>query len=186
MLCWESTAVPTASTTSIDTTSSGEDRNSQTSFSIDLLQSFRWACGPCRLRRSWTLMSEEDRTEYIDTLLYVQSGTDASLTAEYQALIQMHEDEFGNGPHWQTQFLPWHRWYILEFENILRKYTPCITVPFWAWELDAGSSYIWSNTCNHNNDSFFKKISLEPKRCQRPIFFSMKWLINLPLEHSLE
>lgn len=91
-------------------------------------------------------MSEEDRTEYIDTLLYVQSGTDASLTAEYQALIQMHEDEFGNGPHWQTQFLPWHRWYILEFENILRKYTPCITVPFWAWELDAGSSYIWSNT----------------------------------------
>ena len=31
--------------------------------------------------------------------------------------------------HGQSFFFPWHRWFVLKFEDELRKITPCITIP---------------------------------------------------------
>jgi hypothetical protein len=49
----------------------------------------------------------------------------------YDSLIAKHHTL--SGIHSQTQFLPWHRWYILQYENLLRRTTggKCLTVPYW-------------------------------------------------------
>jgi hypothetical protein len=38
------------------------------------------------------------------------------------------------GIHSAAQFLPWHRWYLNQLEDVLRKVVPGITIPYWAWE----------------------------------------------------
>merc|ERR1719242_1010066 len=47
-----------------------------------------------------------------------------------------------------SQFLEWHRWWLWEAENILRKVHPCVTIPYWDWEMEAANwqaSDIWQN-----------------------------------------
>lgn len=56
----------------------------------------------------------------------------------------MHTDIF-NRIHVPEQFLPWHRYYLWVVENWLREIDPELTVPFWAWEEDAGEDWIWNN-----------------------------------------
>ena len=44
--------------------------------------------------------------------------------------------------HGGSGFLPWHRWYLIGFENALRSMGgefECVTIPYWDWEKDAGS-----------------------------------------------
>ena len=48
------------------------------------------------------------------------------------------------GIHTANYFLPWHRWYILEFENMLREIDCRITVPYWDWAF-------WSNSAWNEN-----------------------------------
>ena len=40
-------------------------------------------------------------------------------------------------PFNQAFFLPWHRWFILAFENLLRKVDCKVTVPYWDWSAEA-------------------------------------------------
>lgn len=35
--------------------------------------------------------------------------------------------------HGTQLFLPWHRAYLIEFENVLREFVPSVTIPYWDW-----------------------------------------------------
>lgn len=70
-----------------------------------------------RLKRAW-LLAQEDVTNLYDTV------------------VGSHGWPLGpNCPHHSPdlQFLPWHRQYLLDLENILRQYEPEVTLPFWDW-----------------------------------------------------
>jgi hypothetical protein len=57
----------------------------------------------------------------------------ASLTlqSEYNELIALHQRVWTNGGiHSAAQFLPWHRWYLNQLEDVLRKVVPGITIPY--------------------------------------------------------
>ena len=51
------------------------------------------------------------------------------------------------GIHQRPQFLPWHRWFILEYENLLREIDCRVTVPYWDWSIRSqdpwSSSHVW-------------------------------------------
>jgi len=99
-------------------------------------------CGWCRLRRDWNSMSEDDRKEYIDTVNIARK--DERFKSQYDELVMSHGQlvmSHGYAIHGEEEFLAWHRWFIFEYENILRQITPCITVPYWAWEV-AGSNWM--------------------------------------------
>jgi len=96
-------------------------------------------CDTCRLRRNWNSMSETDRKEYIDTVNIAR--TDELFKSQYDELVTSHGNLDVFAIHGQVEFLAWHRWFIFEYENILRQITPCITVPYWAWEV-AGSNWM--------------------------------------------
>ena len=37
--------------------------------------------------------------------------------------------------HRPSEFLPWHRWFILEMENLLKEVDCRVTIPYWDWSL---------------------------------------------------
>jgi len=55
----------------------------------------------------------------------------------------LHRDAWDH-IHWEPQFLPWHRHFLLRFENALRAIDDRVTLPFWDWtradsqDLDTG------------------------------------------------
>lgn len=56
----------------------------------------------------------------------------------------LHNNNFYNGIHWGPAFLPWHRDFLLKFEQALQAIEPTVTLPYWDWtrsdsrDLDSG------------------------------------------------
>ena len=78
-------------------------------------------------------MTTADRVRYIRAVL--QASTDPKYKQDYDKLITLHKSAFQSGIHERDQFLPWHRWFVLQYENILRRISCHITVPFWDWSM---------------------------------------------------
>ena len=51
----------------------------------------------------------------------------------YADLAGMHGVPKHYCPHGSPLFLPWHRAYILAFEDALRSFEPGVTLPYWDW-----------------------------------------------------
>lgn len=104
----------------------------------------------CRSRKSFAHMSTTERLRYTTAVNSIATNTGVAasipgLHASYVALVDLHASSASI--HTINTLLPWHRWYILQLEELLRKIDCRITVPYWAWELDSVSpwtSNIWS------------------------------------------
>ena len=96
-------------------------------------------------------MTELERCRYIRAVK--TASTTEPFKSEYDQLIGIHEELFFTGIHNGDFFLPWHRWYILAYENILRKVDCRVTVPYWDWSLDSDSPFtsdVWnSDLCKY-------------------------------------
>ena len=108
----------------------------------------------CRRRKSIMHMSTTERVRYMNALHDASTGTGAGTVAikgQYDALIQDHADHFSAGIHHPDELLPWHRNFIRLYEDVLRQIDCRVTVPYWAWELDAASpwtSTLWNPSTN--------------------------------------
>ena len=105
------------------------------------------ACPP-RVRRAWSSLACNERALYIEAVKEFK----ATHSAEYDGFVGMHVTAWDYA-HGTSAFLPWHRYYLLGWENALRSLGgqfACITVPYWDWERDAGaeatSSVLRANT----------------------------------------
>ncbi|MER5635444.1 tyrosinase family protein [Kitasatospora sp. NPDC002227] len=77
----------------------------------------------------------------------------AHASGDYQKLAAVHADmshrmHSMNGPVGTQRFLPWHRRYLLEMENLLRSTQPAagpsLTVPYWDYATDhARPDWVW-------------------------------------------
>ena len=98
-------------------------------------------------------MSQAERCLYTQTLK--TASTNPRWKPCYDELIMRHETLFGSGIHTQPYFLPWHRWYILSLENLLRKIDCRVTVPYWDWSLESQTwkdSIVWRDECGLGGD----------------------------------
>ena len=114
-------------------------------------------------------MTQAERCRYV-TVLYMASTTQPWKSC-YDEFIRIHRDQFSTGIHNQLFFLPWHRWYILALENLLRDIECNITVPYWDWSLESQTwqnSIVWAAQCglggngdpsnnNHVNSGEFRQ-----------------------------
>ena len=104
-----------------------------------------------RVRKNFLDMTDLERCRYIRAVK--TASTVQPFKNEYDELIGIHEQLFNNGIHNGGYFLPWHRWYILAYENILRKVDCRVTVPYWDWSLDSHSPFtsdVWnSDLCKY-------------------------------------
>ena len=83
-----------------------------------------------RVRKEFTKMSLEERTRFIKAFKMVSS--DPRYIREHERIGKVHTVI----PAMET-FFPWHRWYTLELENLLRQVDCRITIPYWDWSKDA-------------------------------------------------
>jgi hypothetical protein len=73
---------------------------------------------------------------------------------------------FFNGISTKNHFLTWHRWYILQYENLLRQIDCNITVPYWDWSVVAGNP--WGATSRdlwYSGNSGFGGNGVPPGSC---------------------
>ena len=102
----------------------------------------------CRVRKEWRSMTQAERCRYISVV--VTASTQPQWKPCYDSLVNLHTTFFDLGIHTITYFLPWHRWYLLQLENLLRRIDCTITVPYWDWSLESQgwqNSIVWNAQC---------------------------------------
>ena len=105
---------------------------------------------PPRVRHAWSQLSCADREHYIAAV--------AALKTQKRSVydeIEMSHVTNSEIAHGTSAFLPWHRWFVLGYENALRSLPgfECVTVPYWDWEQDMSlQTCVWKmNTFGPTN-----------------------------------
>ena len=102
-----------------------------------------------RIRREFVSMTTEQRKKYISTMLLGRN--DRRFKADYDKLITVHKTVFTSGIHQRDLFLPWHRWFLLQYENHMRRVDCSFTVAYWDWAEPSGRAWralardVWFN-----------------------------------------
>ena len=73
-----------------------------------------------------------ERYRFIRAL--VTASTKMPYKKTYERIVGQHTANFKK-LHNKEQFLPWHRLYLLNMENLLRRVDARVTVPYWDWSL---------------------------------------------------
>ena len=121
--------------------------------------------GCTRIRREFTSMPRADREKYIRTV--VTASTDQRYKPDYDRLITLHKTIFRSGIHGRDYFLPWHRWYVLQYENLLRRIDCTVTVSYWDWSVVSQTPWrgrvsdLWS----FGNSGFGRNGQRTPEQC---------------------
>jgi hypothetical protein len=86
-----------------------------------------------RVRKEVSNLTTNELTRFNQAFLTAYNDADDTGLIELQELIESFTNFFSLGLHDNGAFLPWHRGYILELENLLREQDCRITVPYWDW-----------------------------------------------------
>jgi len=87
----------------------------------------------CRVRKDFESMTTTEQRRYIRTFKTI--STKQPYKRQYDRLIKMHATYFATRIHQKREFLPWHRWFNLQIENLLQKVNCRVTLPYWDWSL---------------------------------------------------
>ena len=135
-----------------------------------------------RIRKEFTSMTIAERKRYIQTIK--TASTDPRFKPDYDTLINDHRILFFSGIHDRIHFLTWHRYFILLYENLLRRVDCNFTVAYWDWSLASSNPWITANERDlwHGGDAGFGGNGVEPTRCvQTGPFGESVWrLVPLP------
>jgi CUB/sushi domain-containing protein len=117
-----------------------------------------WMVNCCRYRQDWSNLSDEQRTRYVQAVLNVSS--DPIYQPLYQTLMQTYYDSFQTLAQSLdfsiTHFLPWHRFFMQQYEDLLRMIYPSVYIPYWDWTLLPQTPYqhlVFSPTNGFGNES---------------------------------
>lgn len=108
---------------------------------------------PCehRVRRDVMSLTKDERRRYINALKTVTR--DPRYQRQYYDLLISHKYHFCKALHCNLFFLPWHRWFLIGYENILRQVDPNITLIYWDWSVVMGTP--WDINLWDDNDYSF-------------------------------
>jgi tyrosinase len=89
------------------------------------------------VRKDVTTLTATERRRFVNALLELKRR------GEYDEFVRLHIDYYvadGEGglrvAHMAPSFLPWHRRFLLDLENALRRVDDSVTLPYWDWTKD--------------------------------------------------
>ena len=98
-------------------------------------------CRTTRIRKEIRDLTDAERTAYLDAVRRVSSDP------RFTRLVQAHLDN-QYVAHNHPAFLPWHRVYLREYEDLLQEILgPTFALPYWDWSLDSQrphQSILWT------------------------------------------
>ena len=105
----------------------------------------------CRVRKDYAELSSAERLAYIDTVLTVTS--DPIYKPRYDNLVAAYRESFQTDILQSTnaavsQFFVFIRYFMLEYEDILRDFNCSLTIPFYDWTPFPEAPYtaaVWDN-----------------------------------------
>ena len=108
--------------------------------------------GHVRVRRDAAALSQEARARFVDAVLALKRTPSpfSRKVGWYDQFVDWHEDAFGRkeiGAHGGPGFLPWHRAFLLTFEDALSLAAGRqITVPYWDWSRQQSTDAVFSES----------------------------------------
>lgn len=105
-------------------------------------------CNGDRRRKEIRDMTDEEWNAFASAVQVLRnrpSKYDPSIN-QFEDLGRIHRESVLEA-HGGSFFLPWHRLFLLLFENLLREVNPSVTIPYWNWAVDgedAAMSDVWS------------------------------------------
>jgi hypothetical protein len=107
-------------------------------FSILLLLSLigiNSQCSETRTRKEFRELSKQEYQRYVNAVKKLaKAPTDHGLS-EMDKFTNVHLSSVSIA-HGNVRFLPWHRVFIMNYENELRKIDEGVTLPYWDWSID--------------------------------------------------
>lgn len=90
-----------------------------------------------RCRKNQATLSPSERAAFVNAVLALKAS------GVYDNYVRIHRD-FMSSAHRGSAFLPWHREFLLRFENDLRTIDASVVLPYWDWSVDnSPASSIW-------------------------------------------
>ncbi|MGW0944150.1 tyrosinase family protein [Streptomyces sp. NPDC002623] len=93
------------------------------------------------IRKDVSTLTAAERRRFVNALLEIKRR------GEYDEFVRMHIDHYvsdGDGglrtAHMTPSFLPWHRRFLLDLEEALRRVDSSVTLPYWDWTRDRAST----------------------------------------------
>ena len=103
------------------------------------------------VRPNASTLSAEQKSAYVNAVLALKAKPSPWIptTSTYDTFVLWHRDAFGCGltaAHMGPAFFPWHRQFLLLFEQQLQSVDPTVSLPYWDWTVDnTVDSYIWQD-----------------------------------------
>ena len=114
----------------------------------------------CRVRKDYTGLTDEQRQVYINTFLAMTK--DPIYRPRYDALMKLFKDSFTSnnitqsGVATESQYFVFNRYFLLEYEDLLKDFDCSVTVPFYDWTPFPVAPYtaaVWDNTNGFGNSA---------------------------------
>jgi tyrosinase len=95
-----------------------------------------------RVRKNAERLSQGERNTFLRTLALWKAKPGQSRPTRFEDFYTAHADAFNLGIHSSfgqnvSNFLPWHRAFLLNFERELQEIDPTVSVPYWKFDAAA-------------------------------------------------
>lgn len=91
------------------------------------------------IRKPWREMTAGERDAYVTAINSLPGSIPQTLSSEHNRLAMLFGMQ-NQHIHNSNIFLPWHRVFLIYFEEQLKAIDPDISVPYWDWTEDWSSS----------------------------------------------
>ena len=104
-------------------------------------------CQCWRVRKDWLDLRPDEKDLYLEAVNMLKAS------GVYDQFVTTHAHQANKDyAHGTSGFLPWHRKYLLEYENALREQDArfsCLTVPYWDWAEQTLKCEADPQSCTH-------------------------------------
>ncbi|MET9621687.1 MULTISPECIES: tyrosinase family protein [unclassified Streptomyces] len=98
------------------------------------------------VRKNQATLTADEKRRFVDALLELKrSGRYDTFVTTHNAFIMSDTDSGDRVGHRSPSFLPWHRRFLIEFEQALQSVDAAVALPYWDWTADRTSrSSLWA------------------------------------------
>ncbi|MEV4684081.1 tyrosinase MelC2 [Streptomyces kurssanovii] len=89
------------------------------------------------VRKNQARLTATEKRAFVDALLELKrNGRYDTFVATHNDFIMSDTDSGERVGHRSPSFLPWHRRFLIEFEQALQSVDPSVALPYWDWTVD--------------------------------------------------
>ncbi|OCC08595.1 tyrosinase MelC2 [Streptomyces sp. PTY087I2] len=98
------------------------------------------------VRKNQASLTAAEKRRFVDALLELKrTGQYDTFVTTHNAFIMSDTDNGDRVGHRSPSFLPWHRRFLIQFEQALQAIDPSVALPYWDWTVDrTAAASLWA------------------------------------------